>query len=130
MSSVNAQVTGSGTTFGTDVVAGNIVKIYNPLVANAFYIAVVNNVVNSTVLYLNTSTANVSICQPGFYMSVVNNAQQGFINPQNQNIVRYYNSNNSYFDGYDTLQIKMVLLSNTTALSPRLASLTAVGLSV
>jgi hypothetical protein len=45
---------------------------------------------------------------------------QAFNNYTNYNIVRYYNSALQEFDGYDTMQLKIVLLSEVPNRIPRM----------
>jgi len=127
-------VTGIGTNFANGSNAGEIfvndvVKIWNPYSPSAYAVATVIAIANSTSLTLNTTIANTSITQPGFQIDKVSNPYTAFTNPQNNGVVRYYNSSLNEMDTYDTLQIKMILLSNNISVIPRLSSLTAVGLS-
>jgi len=122
-------VTGSGTTFGTDINVNDVVKIYNPLNPSVFIVASVLSITSATSMTLNATTANTSICQPGFQIDRVTNPYTAFTNPQNYNVSRYYSSTLNEYDTYDTMQIKMVLLSTTDNLSPKMNNLTAVGLS-
>jgi hypothetical protein len=122
-------VTGANTNFGTEILVNDVVRIWNPLSPSVYVVAVVNSISNSTTLTLNTPISNTSIVQPGFQIDKVSNPYQAFTNPQNYNVVRYYNSTLTEFDTYDTMQVKMVMLSNNNSSIPRISSLTAVGLS-
>jgi hypothetical protein len=129
-------VTGVNTYFANsttsgNVYAGQVVKIWNPLFPNNYIISTVANVTSNTSLTLHYTTTNTSIVgQSGFNIDLIQNSQLAFSNPQNGGIVRYYNSTNTEIDCYDSLKIKMVLLSNNINYVPRLAYLTAIGLSV
>jgi hypothetical protein len=59
----------------------------------------------------------------------ITDPSQAFTNPQNYNRVRYYNKTGQAIDTFDTMQIKMVMLSSNPNVVPRIASLSAVGLS-
>lgn len=122
-------VTGSGTTFTQQLSINDVVKIYNPIIPSDQVIAVVQSVQSDTSLTINSSVSNTSITQPGFNLDVVSDPYVGFLNPQNNNIVRYYNYQLNEFDGYDTFQVKLVMLSGTSYVSPTIHSLTAVALS-
>ena len=125
-----ANVYGSGTNFGTEILVNDVVKLWNPSIPTNYQVAVVKSVTNTTFLTLNTTISNSSINGiNGLQIDKIANPYLGFNNPQNFNIVRYYNSTLTEFDTYDTLQVKIVFLSNNMALTPRISSLTAVGLS-
>ena len=125
----SASVTGAGTLFNTQISVGDIVKIWNPNNPSIYQISRVNARTNDTSLTLNEKIANTSIGQPGFQIDKVNNPQQAFTNPVNYNVVRYYNTSGQPIDTFDTMQIKVVMLSSNGNVIPRLASLSAVGLS-
>ena len=125
----SASVTGAGTLFNTQISPGDIVKIWNPNNPSIYQISRVNARTNDTSLTLNEKIANTSIGQPGFQIDKVNNPQQAFTNPVNYNVVRYYNTSGQPIDTFDTMQIKVVMLSSNGNVIPRLASLSAVGLS-
>ena len=125
----SASVTGAGTLFNTQISPGDIVKIWNPNNPSIYQISRVNTRTNDTTLTLNEKIANTSIGQPGFQIDKVNNPQQAFTNPVNYNVVRYYNTSGQPIDTFDTMQIKVVMLSSNGNVIPRLASLSAVGLS-
>jgi hypothetical protein len=128
-STTGSVVTGSNTNFGTEILVNDVVRIWNPLSPAVYAVAVVNSIASNVSLTLNTPISNTSITQPGFQIDKVSNPYQAFTNPQNYNVVRYYNSTLTEFDTYDTMQVKMVMLSNSSSTTPRIASLTAVGLS-
>ena len=125
----SASVTGAGTLFNTQISVGDIVKIWNPNNPSIYQISRVNARTNDTSLTLNEKIANTSIGQPGFQIDKVNNPQQAFTNPVNYNVVRYYNTSGQPIDTFDTMQVKVVMLSSNGNVIPRLASLSAVGLS-
>jgi hypothetical protein len=129
----SASVTGAGTLFNTvganKLIAGDIVKIWNPNNPSIYQISRVNTVTNDTTITLNEKIANTSIGQPGFQIDKVNNPKQAFTNPVNYNVVRYYNTSGQPIDTFDTMQVKVVMLSSNGNVIPRLASLSAVGLS-
>jgi hypothetical protein len=125
----SASVTGAGTLFNTEISVGDIVKIWNPNNPSIYQISRVNTVTNDTSITLNEKIANTSIGQPGFQIDKVNNPKQAFTNPVNYNVVRYYNTSGQPIDTFDTMQVKVVMLSSNGNVIPRLASLSAVGLS-
>jgi hypothetical protein len=110
-------------------VVGDVVKIYNPNVPANYQISRVNTITSNTVIVLNEGVSNASIAQAGFLIDKITNPNQAFTNPQNYNVVRYYNKTGQAIDTFDTMQIKMVMLSSDPNVVPRIASLSAVGLS-
>ena len=125
----SAAITGANTLFNAQISVGDIVKIWNPSNPSIYQISRVNARTNDTSLTLNEKIANTSIGQPGFQIDKINNPQQAFTNPQNYNVVRYYNTSGQPIDTFDTMQVKVVMLSSNGNVIPRLASLSAVGLS-
>jgi len=128
----NATLVGTGTNFGTEILVNDVVKVYNSAYPNVDYqIAVVTGISNSTVLTLDSSVSNTSVTGAGS-MSIdkIADPYQAFLNPQNNNVIRYYNSSLSPIDTYDSIQYKVVLLSNNINIAPRISSLTALGVSV
>ena len=124
----SSNVIGTSTTFTTDVDVGSLVKIYDPLFANDnFLIASVTSVTNNTLLTIDqpivsdgfggVSLAGIS----GLSMEVAKYYKhQAFNNPQNLNIVRYYNLDQNIYDGYDSVQLKILLLSSDLHSIPRI----------
>ena len=107
----------------------NLVKIYSPLFPTNYMIASVNAVTNSTSFTINTPVTNNNILGSGFLVDAITYTHQGFNNFLNQNVVRYYNSMLNSYDTFDSFAIKIVLLSNSTAIVPKLSSVRAVGIS-
>ena len=129
-STANATVTGINTRFGTEIKPNDVVRIWNPIVPTTYQVAVVTAVTNTTVMTLNTTVSNTSILgQPGFFIDKVSNPYTAYTDPQNYNTATYYNGGLTALASYDTMQIKMDLLSVSTNIVPRLNTLTAVGLS-
>ena len=127
--SANGTVTGANTLFTSQLVVGDVVKIYNPNVPANYQISRVNTITSNTVIVLNEGVSNASIAQAGFLIDKITNPNQAFTNPQNYNVVRYYNKTGQAIDNFDAMQIKMVMLSSDPNVVPRIASLSAVGLS-
>jgi len=124
-------VTGSATNFGTDILVNDVVKIYSSTAPNTnYFIATVASIANTTQLTLNSPVAtNTVINGSGFYIDKISDPYQAFINPQNSNVVRYYGSDLTEYDTFDTAQFKIVLLSNNVNIVPRVNSLKALGVS-
>ena len=65
------------------------------------------------------SSANSSIVTP-----------TAFLNTDNSSIARYYTEDGSYFDGYNTFAIKIVLTSTTSYIVPRVADMRAIAVQI
>lgn len=115
-------ITGSGTSFNTDLEANNLVKISQPLFeANSFAIAVVDTVTNATSFTIRSPIANVGLVGSGLFIDKIETFKhQVFNNVLNDNIARYYNSEMAEFDNYDTVQIKLVMLSDNDSIVPKI----------
>ena len=130
VASADANVVGSNTTFTTDLVAGDLVYLYQPLFPENHFIAAVQAVGNNTSMTLDFTTTNTSIIAEGMNIEKINKTQQAFNNKQNDNIVRYYNSSTSKFDGYESLAVKVVFLSDSPHKIPRIDDMKGLGVSV
>ena len=62
---------------------------------------------------------NVSTAVSGLLIDRIAYPHQAFNNMQNDNVSRYYNSSMIEFDAYDTMQIKVVLLSDSDNVVPK-----------
>ena len=123
-------ITGSNTTFQTDLAVNDLIKIYSPLFPDQFQVSVVSTITSNSVLDLNETVANASIAGTGLLIDKIKeNTYTAFINPQNGNVVRYYNTSTTQFDTYDTMQVKMVMLSNNENISPRINNIRVIGVS-
>jgi len=149
-------VIGTGTLFQTNATAnvqsGDLVKIYSPIFPTNYAICVVNSVTSDTQFVINEPINNTNITGSGllvdFLGRVGNNTfaksgypMQAFNNINNSGVSRYFNSSMTTFDSYDTLQLKIVLLSdiaqvaNNTANAipttiPRVDDIRVVGVTV
>ena len=149
-------VIGTGTTFQTNATANlqanDLVKIYSPIFPTNYAIRVVNSVDSDTQFTITDPVNNSGITGSGlkvdFLGRVGNNASaslgypmQAFNSNDNNGIVRYFNSSMTIFDTYDTVQLKIVLLSDLAQVSnnsanaipttiPRVDDIRAVGVTV
>jgi hypothetical protein len=67
---------------------------------------------------LNESITNTNIFGSGFKIDTVTTPQTGYLNPLNLNIVRYFGGDGDVFDGYSSVAIKTVLLSDDDLIVP------------
>lgn len=129
LSSGNAEVVGAGTTFQTDLAVGDLVYMYQPLFVDNHIVTSVTAITSNTQFTMDTTTANASLLAEGMNIEKVTYPQQGFNNIQNSNIVRYYNSAFSKFDGYESIAIKIVFLSPNPHRIPRVDDMRVTGVS-
>jgi len=126
----SSTITGSNTAFSSALYVNDVIKIYSPLFPTTYQVSVVQSIANDTSIVINDLISNSSMVSSGLLVDRIGNTTYtAFINPQNSNVARYYNSTAMQFDSYDTVQVKMVLLSNNINISPRLSDLRVIGVS-
>lgn len=121
-------VTGSYSTVNTDIKPGNLVVIKKPNVPDTFVVDLVT-ASNTTTFTLSETTANASVLGSGLKVEVVDPTNSAFLNSQNYNIVRYFNSTNGKYDGFKQFAIKIVLKSADYHNAPRVNSYRAIAVS-
>lgn len=129
VTSGNAQILGANTKFGTEIVVGDLIKVYSTISPQNYFVTSVVAVTNTTVLTMDTAYTNSSILGTGFNIDKLSTPHTAFVNPQNSNVCRYYNSNMAQYDTFDTMAFKIVLLSNTSYVAPRVAAFRAIGVT-
>lgn len=148
-------VIGSGTSFSSSPTANlqvnDLVKIYSPLFPNNYSISVVTAVTSDTELTIAKPITDPGLNGEGLKMDLIgrvgNNSVAGlgfplqaFNNNLNDNVVRYFNSSMVEYDTYDSMQIKIVLLSDIAQVNsasatvipttiPRIDDIRAVGVT-
>lgn len=122
-------VTGSGTDFVTDLAIDDVVEIYQPLFRENYIVGVVSSITNTTQIILQQPIANNGLTGDGMRMGKVAYPLQAFNNITNDNVCRYYNSSRTEFDTFNSFQIKIVLLSDTDYIVPKIDDTRAVGVS-
>jgi hypothetical protein len=132
VSSDSATVTGVGTDFITDLSVGGLIKIHQPLFPEKYVIASISNInaANNLTLQTAVSSADFSyLGSTGLKIGKILYKNQAFQNVRNNNTVRYYNSNMTVFDKYDTFAIKIVFLSDNQFVIPKVSNIRAIGVS-
>lgn len=125
----NNEINGSNSNF-TNAVSGDLIRIYNPLFSETnWMIAVVNTVTNATHMTLDSLITNNGIVGTGLKMERISLKNSAFRNILSDNVVTYYNSTMSDFEGYDTMAVKIVLLSDNLSIVPRVDDIRIVGTS-
>ena len=116
--------------FNTELTSNDIVKISQPLFSsNSFAICSINSITNSSSLTLNTPISNTGLLGTGLVIEKVAYTKQAFNNKLNSNIVKYYNSDQVELDGYDSFQMKIVMLSNNDSIVPKIDDVRVIGVT-
>ena len=126
-SSSNTTITGSGTTFSTDLAANDVIKIVNTNTNTNYDIAVVNAVANNTSLTLKSSTSFSSVTAS---IEKVTQKNAAFKYNKESNIVTYFDKTLGRHSSYKVYAIKVVLLSSSTKFVPILNDVRAIAVSI
>jgi hypothetical protein len=135
---------GVGTTFTSDFVTGDLIAVWSN--SSVYEVRTVSSITDANTIVVDSSftftnaAANYAIVTQGDYEtdSLTPNGlkidrlifkNQAFNYKPNENVVRYYNSGMVQFDTYDTYQIKIVLLSNSDIIIPKVDDVRAIGVS-
>ena len=110
------------------VVAGSVVKLYNPLIPEDYIVDVVSSATN-TAIVLENSISNNNVVGSGFKVDRLKYYNIAFNNITNDNVSRYYNSSLVAFDKFDAMQIKIVFLSDSSYIAPRIDKIQVIGVS-
>lgn len=123
-------IVGSNTLFESELVVGDLIRVYSPLFSNTNYqVALVSGIASNTSLSIATPISNVDIIGTGMKVQKVGFKHQAFNNIMNDNVVRYYSSSMAEYDTFDTLQVKVVMLADDEDLVPKVDSIEVVGVS-
>jgi hypothetical protein len=113
----------------TGYIANNdVIKIYNPLLPENYTIAVAKTA-NTTAITLGSAIASNSVAGSGFSVAKVKYPNIAFNNPLNSNIARYYNDSLVEIDNFDSMQVKIVFLSDSTYVIPKIDQIQVIGVS-
>ena len=118
----------AGVTPSTYLAAGDVVKLYNPLIPEDYIVDVVA-AANTTAIQLQTNIANNNVVGGGFKVDRLKYYNTAFNNITNDNVARYYNSSLVTFDKFDAMQIKIVFLADNTYLAPKVDQIQVIGVS-
>ena len=121
-------IVAAGVTPTTYVAAGDVVKLYNPLIPEDYIIDVVS-AANSSAIQLETAISNNNVVGTGFKVDRLKYYNIAFNNITNDNVARYYNSSLVAFDKFDAMQVKIVFLSDSTFVAPKVDQIQVIGVS-
>lgn len=113
----------------------DVVRIYKPGFADTNHEVFVVLSSTATEVTLNKTVRNTNIVnglgQPAVSVGIdkLKYKNIAFNNIANDNVARYYTSSKTEFDTFNTMQIKIVLLSDSTNKIPKVDQLQAIGVS-
>lgn len=107
---------------------GDVVKLYNPLIPQDYMIGVVA-AANSSTITLGRAVSNSNVIGTGFKVDRLKYYNTAFNNITNDNVARYYSTSLVEYDKFDSMQIKIVMLSNTTYKAPKIDQVQVIGVS-
>lgn len=111
------------------VTAGDVVRIYNPIAPETNYDLVPVQSANATHIILERPIEDTSIEGAGNVVETVKYKYVCFKNAQNDGIARYFNNELVAFDGFDTMQVKLVFVADNAYNSPRVDQIQVIGVS-
>jgi len=130
----NTFYSNSSSIVNSEVANNDIVRIFDPLSPNNSLIAVVTSA-NSTAFTIDKTitTANTSLTpfvSSGLNVENVTYKNMAFKNATRSKMLRYYNFQNAAFDGYNSYQFKIVMLADSSNLSPIIHDIRGIACSV
>lgn len=112
----------------TYISANDVVKVYDSLTPQNYFISPVTASNTSTITIGNPQTNN-SVLGTGFKVDKLKYKYIAFTNPQNDNVCAYLNTRFGQYDRFTTMQIKIVLLSDQYRKYPRVNDISVIGVS-
>jgi hypothetical protein len=119
----NGSVTANG-----NIAQNDVIRIYSELFPENYQVAVVTSS-NTTSITLSEPISNNSMAGAGFKLDKLKYPNIAFNNIQNDNVARYYTTSLAAIDTYDSVQIKVVLLSPSVQIVPEVDTIRVVGVS-
>ena len=126
----NGLIRGSSGTVSTDVTVDDVVRLYHSGNSDVY---IVDTVIaaNSSSLTLSKAISNTTITalESGFYVDKVTDKNTAYLDKQNFNMLTYFNGQLSKFQSYNSVAVKIVLLSSDNTSIPFVDDLQAVAVS-
>lgn len=117
----------------TAVKVNDLIKIYNPGVQLNYIVSAVASVNSSAIELADPIPAaggvNNNVIGSGFKIDLLSPKNTAFNNILSDNVSRYFSTSMIQYDTFDTFSIKIVMLSNSTFVVPRVQDLRAIGVS-
>lgn len=138
-------ITGNNTNFGTTFIPGDFIAVWSN--TDVYEVRKIASIVSNTSLaiegpnftfannasnyaYVNLNAfVNNSITVDGLKIDKLHYEHQAFNNIMNDNVARYYSSNMSVYDSFNTAQIKVVMLSESELIVPKVDDVRFVAVS-
>jgi len=111
----------------SNISTGDLIKVYSALTSENHEVFPVSTVTSSTITLFKTIT-NANIIG-GVGIDKLKYKNTAWNNIANENVARYITSSYTEFDTYNTMQIKIVLLSETTFVIPKVEQIQVIGVS-
>lgn len=114
----------------------DVIKIYKPEFPDTNHQVYTVSSSNTTTITLSQAIRNTNIVngvgQPAVAVGIqkLKYKTSAFNNFGNDNVSRYYTTSKTEFDNFNTMQIKIVLLSDASNKNPRVETIQAIGVSV
>lgn len=124
----NTIIAAFGVTANSYVAQNDVVKIYNPLIPEDYVVAVVS-AANTSTITLGRAISNNNVVGTGFKVDRLKYYNIAFNNITNDNVARYYSSSLVEYDKFDSMQIKIVMLADTTYKVPKVDQVQVIGVS-
>jgi hypothetical protein len=143
VNTTSPNVTGTSTSFTTNFSNGDFIAVWNT--GSVYEVKKINVITSTTSMNVdsNFSFINATSFHAGFEANTFSNSvtgegflvdklayqHQAFNNKINDNVVRYHSTSMIEYDGYDTFQIKVILLSDNQYIVPKVDDVRAIGVS-
>lgn len=118
----NTEVVGVGTSWSTNlvsnIVAGDLVKVWQPLFPNNYMISVVTAVTNNTSLNLGEPVTNVGVVSAGMKVDKIAYPKQAYNDKLNDNVATYWTAAGAKVIGFDQFITKICMLSSNDSIFP------------
>lgn len=124
----NAVIVAYGVTANAYVAQNDVIKLYNPLIPEDYIVGVVS-AANSSTITLGQAVSNNNLVGTGFRVDRLKYYHTAFNNITNDNVARYYSSSLVEYDKFDSMQIKIVMLADTTYRVPKVDQVQVIGVS-
>lgn len=127
----NTTLTGFSTTFSDDLSAGDLIKIVNTSTVGDYEINVVSSVESNTSITLSNAIGPYSnTTATGYSIEKVTQPQAAFKYSKDSGIIRYYDASQSGHTTYKVFAIKVVVLSESSQVVPKIKDIRAMAVSV
>lgn len=123
----NVTITGTGTSFNTDLTTNDIVKIVYTNSLTDYDIIPVSTIGGATTLTLASTPSTSSFSAT---IEKVTNKKEAFKYNKNSNVVRYFDASRGAHDTYKFMAVKIVLLSAYKYIAPQVDDIRVIAISV